>query len=361
MSDSKSKDSEAQPGKDELSGETQSEAVLKAELPPETEAQEVTQPEVVQPELVQPPARLPGAELLALRLQSGMTVEQMAARLKLTPRQILALEADNYAALPGMTIVRAFIRAYAKVLKVDPTPLVAMIPDEKIREAKNLAPTWRGMSTPYSETRLPTMGARNPATGKWMLAVLLIVLLIGALLISRQKGWLPNLSRLEIPQKDKAASAAPASQLAKTPEASAAKTTDNEPGKLVQKELPPVTPAQILPASMDKAVDPAQGDKPADAVGSPEAVGQVNPASPVNVANALVLKCNQQSWYEIRRESGNVVKSGLLQAGATETFEILEPVQVTLGNAPGVEASFRGAPLEFKSEDGNKVVKLSLK
>lgn len=360
MSDSKSKESEAQPEQEDRSGESQSEARLSAELPPEAEPEEVTQPEVVQPE-VTPPARLPGAELLALRLQSGMTVEQMAARLKLTPRQILALEADNYTALPGMTIVRAFIRAYAKVLNVDPTPLVAMIPDQKVREVKNLAPTWRGMSTPYSETRLPTMGGRNPVAGKWMLAVLLIVLLIGALLVSRQKGWLPNLSRLEIPQKDKAESSASAPQIAKTTEASAAKAADSESGKLVQKELPPITPNQVLPATVDKAVDPAQGDKPADAVGSPEVVAPASSINPANVVNALVLKCNEQSWYEIRRANGNVVRSGLLQAGATESFEIVEPVQLTLGNAPGVEASFRGAPLEFRSEDGNKVVKLSLK
>ena len=67
----------------------------------------------------------PGRESVGTRLSAerealGWSVEQVASQLNLAPRQIQALEQDNYAALPGIASVRGFIRAYAKLLKIDP-------------------------------------------------------------------------------------------------------------------------------------------------------------------------------------------------------------------------------------------------
>ncbi len=69
----------------------------------------------------------PGTKLASARGSMGWTVEQVAAQLKLATRQIVALEADDYAALPEPAVVRGFIRAYAKILKLDAAPLVALI------------------------------------------------------------------------------------------------------------------------------------------------------------------------------------------------------------------------------------------
>ncbi|HEY5801698.1 MAG TPA: helix-turn-helix transcriptional regulator, partial [Burkholderiaceae bacterium] len=77
----------------------------------------------------------PGTVLSRQREALGWSVEQVAEQLKMAPRQVLALEADDYAALPGLAIVRGFIRAYAKILKIDAAPLVAMI------EVQTVAPT----------------------------------------------------------------------------------------------------------------------------------------------------------------------------------------------------------------------------
>ena len=59
-------------------------------------------------------AASPGAKLAAGRVALGWTVEQVAAQLKLAPRQIIALEKDDYRALPEAAIVKGFTRAYAK-------------------------------------------------------------------------------------------------------------------------------------------------------------------------------------------------------------------------------------------------------
>ena len=76
----------------------------------------------------------PGAQLALQRQARGWSIEEVATQLNLAARQIQAIEADNYAALPGMASVRGFIRGYAKILKVDPSPLLAM-PDITGRHA----------------------------------------------------------------------------------------------------------------------------------------------------------------------------------------------------------------------------------
>src|SRR3954451_3829508 len=73
---------------------------------------------------------LPGIQLRERRQALGWTVEHVANQLNLAPRQIEAIETDNYAALPGIASIRGFIRAYAKLLKVDASPLIAMIAGE---------------------------------------------------------------------------------------------------------------------------------------------------------------------------------------------------------------------------------------
>ncbi len=71
-----------------------------------------------------------GERLAAERNVREWTIEYVASQLNLAARQIQALENENYAALPGMASVRGFVRAYAKLLKVDPAPLIALIASE---------------------------------------------------------------------------------------------------------------------------------------------------------------------------------------------------------------------------------------
>src|SRR3569832_843273 len=66
----------------------------------------------------------PGSQLAARREELGMTIEQAANQLNLAPRQVYAIESDNFAALPGKASIRGFIRAYAKLLKIDAAPLL---------------------------------------------------------------------------------------------------------------------------------------------------------------------------------------------------------------------------------------------
>lgn len=81
----------------------------------------------------------PGTKLASARNTLGWSVEQVAAQLRMATRQVVALEADDYAALPEPAVVRGFIRAYAKLLKLDAAPLVALISVEEAEAKLDLA------------------------------------------------------------------------------------------------------------------------------------------------------------------------------------------------------------------------------
>lgn len=57
-----------------------------------------------------------GAKLKQAREQQGLSIEEVAATLKLLPRIISHLESNNYQALPQTVFVKGYLRLYAELL-----------------------------------------------------------------------------------------------------------------------------------------------------------------------------------------------------------------------------------------------------
>ena len=67
----------------------------------------------------------PGRALEAARVALNLSVADVSQKIKYGVKQIAAIEADDYTKLPGTTIVRGMIRSYAKLVQLDPEPLLA--------------------------------------------------------------------------------------------------------------------------------------------------------------------------------------------------------------------------------------------
>ena len=74
-----------------------------------------------------------GAMLAAARARAGLSIDAVAQQLKLGVRQVQAIEEDNFAALPGRTFVRGFVRNYARLLKLDGDAVLAALPGSSAR------------------------------------------------------------------------------------------------------------------------------------------------------------------------------------------------------------------------------------
>jgi cytoskeleton protein RodZ len=296
----------------------------------------------------------PGAQLATCRQERGWTVEQVASQLNLAPRQIVALESDDYPALPGMAIVRGFIRAYAKLLKIDPSPMLAALGGETMFLGDSIAPR-QTLSTPFAAARLPTMAERSGLSSKWLFLVLLLLLAGVALWATHQSGEIEGLSR--------SASSRVESGLAYL---SHPASTEQKPSKIDPALAPAPVPAPTVPsdgagteAPQPENLMPLTSAEPA--VSGPDAAPAAENTALAG-KNTLQLKINSDSWIEVRRISNNsIVISRIAKAGTTENIDVDEPVSVVIGNAAGVDASFRSAPLELKSSTNNNVARLNLK
>ena len=100
-----------------------------------------------------------GMLLRDAREAAGLTMDAVAQALKLAPRQVRAIEEDEYALLPGRTFVRGFVRNYARLLNLDADAIVATLP-----RGEATSPLERLTYTPASPPMGATSRARSPST-----------------------------------------------------------------------------------------------------------------------------------------------------------------------------------------------------
>ncbi len=69
-----------------------------------------------------------GEALQGGRLRAGLSLEDASAATKISVRFLTAIEAENFDVLPGLIFTRNFVKQYAAFLNLDPSPLLAMLP-----------------------------------------------------------------------------------------------------------------------------------------------------------------------------------------------------------------------------------------
>ena len=300
---------------------------------------------------------LAGAQLKAQRETLGWPVEQVADQLKLAPRQVIALEAGDMAALPNLAVVRGFVRAYAKVVRLDAAPLVAMIEVHPAPAQDPAAPVRREISATFSESRFPSMTQRSSnQTPLWIAGAVAVV--VAAAFGAYKLGYVPASLLSSHAEKETAHA-----------EVGPVETTLIKPGQ----DLTPVqTPSVPLISVPPPPGNDTQTGAPATSVASaPAAVPATPPATTAAVApaeapaavgaNALVLKVEQDSWVEIRRPGSTPLISRMVKAGSTETFDITGPATLVVGKPGVVQATLRGAKLDLPTVAGGTITRVSIK
>ncbi len=293
---------------------------------------------------------IPGAALAAQREAMGWSVEQVAEQLKLAVRQVAALEAGDYAALPGPAVVRGFIRAYAKVVKLDAAPLVAMVALETPEPGDATGTTVkRERPATFSEVRFPTQGRRSGLPLGWIAAAV-------AVAVAAALAWQFHLI--------------PAQWLhAEVGTPAVASETANAAGQPSMTELAaPMTASPTVvktdPAAANGIVEPdsitvaAPETAPAPAAAAPVYSVETAPAAG---PNTLVLSASADSWVEVKPAKGAALFSRLMRAGSRESVEIHEPVTLVVGKPAGVVATLRGTAVELPASPGSTIARVSIK
>jgi transcriptional regulator with XRE-family HTH domain len=65
-----------------------------------------------------------GSILRESRVRMGLSLKEVSESTKIRVKYLAALEDDDYGAIPGPTFVKAYLRTYANVLRLDPDSLI---------------------------------------------------------------------------------------------------------------------------------------------------------------------------------------------------------------------------------------------
>lgn len=122
-----------------------------------------------------------GQTLKEAREKKGLTLDDLQQTTKIQKRYLIAIEAENFDALPGDFYVRAFIQQYAKVVDLDGDELLAQL--EEKTGIKTETPVAHETTTRTEAVRIE-QAEKNDFLGKLMnyLPTIIIVIVVVAIL-----------------------------------------------------------------------------------------------------------------------------------------------------------------------------------
>ena len=271
-----------------------------------------------------------GSELKAAREAQGLAIDDVAQQLKFAPRQIESLEHEHFDRLPGPTIARGMVRNYARLLKLDPEPLLQrMAPKvEKAPDAGRIAARFR-QPVPFSDgTKRSSLLYAGFSLG--------LLVLVGAVAYE----W----------QQEKA-----------TPEFVApAQSQRPQPEEITQTAAVVQTPSTEVPEPPRAAAQPPQrAAAPAVEEKEEKPAAAYRPLAPG--MHRLVLRTEGEAWLEVKDGEGRMLVSSLNPAGTQRVVRGRPPFEIVIGNASLVKLTYNEKPIDLRPYTKVQVARFTLK
>jgi cytoskeleton protein RodZ len=297
-----------------------------------------------------------GALLRAAREQAGLSIDAVAQQLKLAPRQVKALEDDDFALLPGRTFVRGFARNYARLAKLDPDVVLAALPGGNA-DSGLAAPTLH--STAQSIGELPVTQGLRQSWARWAIPLTLVAIIAAAVAyeLLRPPAPAPSApsaapSPAREPASEPKAAETPAAPVAATTSSGAAPTPAAPPGTTVTALPNPVASATTAQeATASSTASPGATPAPATAA---EILG------PQPGDRELVLTYRDHSWTEVRDRSGRLLLSAMMTPGSRKALFGQAPFELVIGNASDVTLTLDGKAVDLVAHTRQSVARLTL-
>ncbi len=277
----------------------------------------------------------PGLQLAAARASCGLSIADVAHQLKLSPAQVEAMEAGNYQSLPGAVFVRGFIRNYARLVKLDPLPLLAGEPQ--------LAFALQPGPHPQHSVDIPFPTGRE---FRWRRYAVLVLLVLVPLVI---------FEFYHDEASDVIDSIVSSRQAERPPAPVVAQRHTVEEGV-----APPVivlSDAKGGPTPVGPAIAPAENPR----------AEEKTPISTATAAAAgrpdehlIKIRFAARSWVEIRDGNGRKLLSQLNPAGTEQVVSGRPPLTLVVGNASGVRLTHNDQAVDLAPYTRVDVARLTL-
>ncbi|MBU2850871.1 RodZ domain-containing protein [Acidithiobacillus ferrivorans] len=246
-------------------------------------------------------------DLRTAREAHGWSLHQVAERLHITEVQVKGLEDGNYAALPGAAFARGFLKNYARLLELNPEPLL------KTYDASN-----EGSGLHPSENVLPN--CEGPLLDYSRRMLIFSVLVMIAIIVAAWWFWSQQRAQ-SLP------ATATSPTVVKHPAASAP----------VLRGAPSVSPTVLAPHAVTQAAVVAVGQSTV-----PVAVSQFASAA---AGPGLAFQFSADCWVQVKDASGKTLLAVLGHRGNVLRVDSgTPPYHVLVGKASAVVISYNGKP-----------------
>lgn len=277
--------------------------------------------DISNPDVEEQPVPGPGMLLRMAREARGITVSEVAAALKMSPRQIESIEGEDFSRLSGATFIRGFIRNYAKLLKIDVGPLLAAL------EEKTELPVVVLNAPADAGVKMPNAGGRNgnsPIVPTFLALILLGVAFSLYFELIDFDFLFGKRDLINAPSSPRA-----------------------EQTQVIQPIHQPVIvsqPSELseLPVVLSKQGAPSEN------------------SNRVAGVNQLVFSFDGNSWVEVKDASGRTVFSQMNSKGTTQVVEGRTPFQLVVGNASHVRLQYNDQPVDLRPHTRVEVARLTL-
>lgn len=318
----------------------------------------------------------PGALLREARERQGLSLADVARHLKLSQRQVDAIEKDNFAALPGPVFVRGFMRNYARLVALDAAVLVAAAEATPGFPLPPASATSQTVSQPVVSS---TGNARRDGPrGKrawWPVTALLIVAAIALMYFRGHEPAVepaPTEVSLGIDSPD--ADTRPESVGSSADSSLASPAIQSQTSTTTSEALPPAAPAPAVSGTSTPNVPPAPAEvstasssiaqtSTSSTRGDPTAAGESFASASVGGGSGsgeVRLNFARDAWVEVKDATGSIVFSQLNTAGSERIVRGQPPFQLVVGNASGVTVTYNAREVDLAPHTRTDVARITL-
>jgi len=265
------------------------------------------------------------------REQANVSIATIAAPLKLSELQIKRLENNEFALLGPITFVKGYIKNYCRELKVDSTPILAMMPaPPEPTKPENMQSFSRRTEKEANDSRL------------MLFSYLILAIVLG---LSALWFW-----QNATPIEEQTSNINVANS--KMSERQAA-----QPSFLQQQQQAEIDDEPLLESQSTLT--------PSETAASPEVVVETTPLTSISDSqddstSTIVMNFNDESWVEIYDGEGEKVAFGVKKAGYEMTVTGTPPFSVVLGKHSVVSITLNGEPVDVSAFPQNRLAKFTL-
>ena len=276
-----------------------------------------------------------GKHLAAIREKNGIPVSSVAAELRLEPKMVELIEAEDLDQLPTAPFVKGYLRHYARMMDVDVAPIL----EAYGRVCGADAPGLTKINRVYESTSKDAA----PRSTTWMIVAVIVA--------SLAVWWWTQLITFKSGSEEEAVV-----ELSEVVPSNTGNAIPVDNGAAVSSEggmelpLPQLQGSIEIPAAVSPTSEPVAVIKN----------GEVATLPAVSGMSMITLKFTEESWVDVTDATGARLLVDLAKPNSSQAVTGKPPFNVLLGNSAGVSIEYNGKPYDQRPHNSKGVSRFTL-